>query len=52
VVAGLASLCAGLALAVGSTPVLRAIGATVALGTIYAFLLAALLARRAPPAPV
>jgi predicted exporter len=52
VVAGLASLCAGLALAVGSTPVLRAIGATVALGTVYAFLLAALLARRAPPAPV
>lgn len=48
VVAGLASLCAALALATGSTPVLRAIGATIALGTVYAFLLAALLARRSP----
>lgn len=46
VVAGVASLCAALALAVGSTPVLRAIGATIALGTVYAFLLSALLARR------
>jgi predicted exporter len=48
VVAGLASLCAALALAAGSTPVLRAIGSTIALGTVYAFLLAALLARRLP----
>jgi predicted exporter len=48
VVAGLASLCAALALAAGSTPVLRAIGATIALGTMYAFLLSALLARRPP----
>ena len=52
VVAGLASLCAGLALASSSTPVLRAIGVTVAPGTIYAFLLAALLARRPPPGAV
>jgi len=52
VVAGLASLCAALSLAAGSTPVLRAIGATIALGTVYAFLLSALLARRLPPGAV
>jgi predicted exporter len=52
VVAGLASLCAALSLATGSTPVLRAIGSTIALGTVYAFLLAALLARRSPPGAV
>lgn len=52
VVAGVASLCAALSLAAGATPVLRAIGATIALGTVYAFLLSALLARRAVPEPV
>jgi predicted exporter len=52
VVAGLASLCAALTLAAGSTPVLRAIGATFALGTVYGFLLSALLARRPPPGAV
>jgi predicted exporter len=52
VVAGLASLCAALTLAAGSTPVLRAIGATFALGTVYGFLLSALLARRSPPGAV
>lgn len=52
VVAGVASLCAALALAAGSTPVLRAIGATIALGTVYAFLLSALLARRPPAGAV
>ena len=52
VVAALASLCAAIALASGSTPVLRAIGVTVGLGTVFAFLLAALLARRAPAGAV
>lgn len=44
-VAGLATLCASGILATSGTPVLRAIGTTIALGTIYAFMLSALLAR-------
>ena len=44
--ASLTTLCAALALATCSTPVLRAIGFTVVAGTLYAFLLAALLARK------
>lgn len=45
--ASLTTLCAALALAACQTPVLRAIGATVLAGTLYAFVLAALLGRRA-----
>jgi predicted exporter len=44
--ASLTTLSAALALAACSTPVLRAIGATVLAGTLYAFALAALLARK------
>jgi len=44
--ASLTTLCAALALAACQTPVLRAIGATVLAGTLYAFALAALLARK------
>jgi predicted exporter len=44
--ASLTSLCAALALAACSTPVLRAIGITILAGTLYAFALAALLARK------
>lgn len=47
IVASLATLCASLALAFCATPVLRAIGLTIALGTAYAFTLAALLAPHA-----
>lgn len=46
VVAGLATLCASGALATSGTPVLRAIGTTIALGTVYAFALSAFLSRR------
>ena len=46
-VASFATLMSALALASCGTPVLRAIGVTVALGTIYALTLSALLARRA-----
>jgi predicted exporter len=45
VVASLATLCAALALTACDTPVLRAIGATIAIGTVYAFVLAAIFAR-------
>lgn len=48
-VAGLATLWASGVLATSGTPVLRAIGITIAAGTVYAFLLSALLAR--PEAP-
>jgi predicted exporter len=44
--ASLTTLCAALALATCATPVLRAIGVTVVAGTLSAFLLAALLARK------
>lgn len=44
-VAGAATLCASLALAFASTPVLRAIGTTTALGAVFAFLLCAVLAK-------
>jgi predicted exporter len=44
--ASLTTLCAALALAACSTPVLRAIGATLLAGTLYAFALSALLARK------
>ena len=44
--ASLTSLCAALALSTCGTPVLRAIGVTVICGTLYAFLLSALLARK------
>jgi predicted exporter len=44
--ASLTTLCAALALAACETPVLRAIGATVLAGTLFAFVLAALLARK------
>jgi predicted exporter len=44
--ASLTTLCAALALSACSTPVLRAIGVTVICGTLYAFLLCALLARK------
>jgi len=45
VVASLATLCGSIALMTCSTPVLRAIGATIAIGTVYAFALAAASAR-------
>ena len=45
VVASLATLCASVALTACDTPVLRAIGATIAIGTVYAFVLAAIFAR-------
>jgi len=48
-VAGLATLWASGVLATSGTPVLRAIGITIALGTVYAFFLSALLARPGPP---
>lgn len=44
-VAGLATLWAASILATSGTPVLRAIGITIAAGTVYAFVLSALLAR-------
>jgi predicted exporter len=44
--ASLTTLCAAVALSTCSTPVLRAIGVTVICGTLYAFLLGALLARK------
>lgn len=46
VAASLTTLCAALALAACSTPVLRAIGVTILAGTLYAFLASALLARK------
>lgn len=46
-VASLATLFSALALAVSGTPVLRAIGVTVAIGTVYALFFSALLAPRA-----
>ena len=49
VVASLATLCGSIALTTCSTPVLRAIGTTIAIGTVYAFLFAAFFAR--PDAP-
>ena len=45
VVASLATLCGSIALMTCSTPVLRAIGVTIAIGTVYAFALAAVFAR-------
>ncbi|MGQ0523551.1 MAG: MMPL family transporter [Betaproteobacteria bacterium] len=44
-VAGLATLCASTVLATSGTPVLHAIGATIAIGTVYAFALSAFLSR-------
>ncbi|MGQ0752065.1 MAG: MMPL family transporter [Betaproteobacteria bacterium] len=48
-VAGLATLWASSILATSGTPVLRAIGTTIAAGTLYAFVLSALLARPESP---
>ncbi|HVE51420.1 MAG TPA: MMPL family transporter [Casimicrobiaceae bacterium] len=43
IVAGLATLCASLSLAIATTPVLRAIGVTTALGAVFAFVVSAML---------
>jgi predicted exporter len=51
IVASLATLCASIALTTCDTPVLRAIGTTIAIGTVYAFMFAAVFAH-ADPAPV
>jgi predicted exporter len=46
-VAGLATLCAALTLSFTGTPVLRAIGITAALGSVFAFVVSAMLSREA-----